>query len=107
VVSKVQSLHIQCRRQVYDENEALKLNEVVEFVGVLSRAPELGTAQDCCGGSGDFGHASELFADEAAARPPTSQVCCLLPCSPALFIKRSSMWNLQCLECVVAARQMC
>ena len=62
---------------MYDEEQALKLNEVVEFVGVLSRAPELGTAQDCCGGGGDFSHASDLFADEAAARPPTSQVCCL------------------------------
>jgi Mini-chromosome maintenance replisome factor len=94
-------------RQVYDEEQALKLNEVVEFVGVLSRAPELGTAQDCCGGGGDFGHASELFADEAAARPPTSQVCCLLPCSLALFVRRSSMWKLQCFTCVFAARHVC
>lgn len=32
--------------QVYDDADALKLNEVVEFVGVLSRAPELAAPAD-------------------------------------------------------------
>lgn len=48
--------------QVYDEGETpLKLNQVVEFVGVLSRTPQLGVPDPALG------------PEELAARPPTSQ----------------------------------
>lgn len=55
--------------------DSLKLNDVVEFVGVLSRAPELAAAPLQGGPDDPFAaQASELYAEESAARPPTSQV---------------------------------
>jgi len=42
----------------------------VEFVGVLSRAPELAAAPD----EGLWGGAAQLYEEEMAARPLTSQV---------------------------------
>lgn len=54
--------------QVYGEaGEGPKLNEVVEVVGLLSRAPDLAVPPHPDG-------PQDLLMEELAARPPTSQV---------------------------------
>jgi Mini-chromosome maintenance replisome factor len=64
--------------QAYDDDEeSLKLNEVVECVGVLSIVPELADLhaqahRDRCAGASLPGN--ELLDEELAARPPTSLV---------------------------------
>ncbi len=70
--------------QVYDQDDKLRLNDVVDFVGVLSFAPELATLAMDAAHAGHDTHAGELdpeatrhvslFEEEMAARPPTSQV---------------------------------
>ena len=69
--------------QVYDEGETpLKLNQVVEFVGVLSRVPQLGVPDPALG------------PEELAARPPTSQarinLIAFLACTGH---SRSEVWS--------------
>ena len=78
---------------MYDDLDELKLNDVCEFVGVLSRVPGLAAAQldaqrsgdaGVAGGSDDEAHGEldlheacacdELVQDEALAMPPTSLV---------------------------------
>jgi len=73
-------------RQVYDDPDAVKLNDVCEFVGVLSRVPGLAAAQleaqTGGGGGGPAGDSDgegllegdQLARDEALAMPPTSLV---------------------------------
>ena len=74
-------------RQVYDDPDAVKLNDVCEFIGVLSRVPGLAMAQleaQTSGGggggpAGDPGEeglldGDELARDEALAMTPTSLV---------------------------------
>lgn len=60
-----------CFAFVYDDtDDTVRLNQVVEFVGVLSRAPHLAALQDEGGDQEDSFHVLA----ELRARPPTSQV---------------------------------
>ena len=73
-------------RQVYDDPDAVKLNDVCEFIGVLSRVPALAAAQlEAHRGSGDgeltgdpdeegLLDGDDLARDEALAVTPTSMV---------------------------------
>lgn len=77
---------------MYDDPDAVRLNDVCEFIGVLSRVPSLAAAQLEAQRSGglagdadeeDCPHAEdELARDEAVAMPPTSLVLALLPNIP-------------------------
>ena len=60
--------------QVYERNESLKLNDVVEFVGILSRMPELAAAQMRQTEDDADGNHLGFVDEELAARPPTSLV---------------------------------
>lgn len=76
--------------QVYDSgDDDVKLNGVYEFIGVLSRAPELAVAHSdaaggcSCAARADGAHvvhmmgcaaSQELLMDELLAQPPTSLV---------------------------------
>ena len=85
-------------RQVYDDPNAIKLNDVCEFVGVLSRVPGLAAAQleahsNGGGGGGPTGESDEeglldgedeLARDEALAMTPTSLVRCSLVFGPVV-----------------------
>lgn len=57
----------------------MKLNQVVEFVGILCRAPELATPAP-----------TGLHGEEMAARPPTSQV---RPRNPSLSAPSTQGWH--------------
>lgn len=56
---------------VYDNDEALKLNDVVDVVGVLSKVPELASMHLA---ASDDGALSLLDQDALSAHPPTSQL---------------------------------
>ena len=78
---------------MYDDLDAAKLNDVCEFIGVLSRVPSLAAAQleahsvDGPGGESDDDGGSPLGDEqahnEALAMPPTSLVRMLLFWCPA------------------------
>ena len=59
------------RRQVYEKEETLRLNDVVEFVGIKSTVPELATFGL---GQADEATAMDFMEEEIAAKPPTSLV---------------------------------
>ncbi len=55
--------------QVYDPEDASRLNEVIEVVGVLSRVPEVAAAH-----AGAHGADAMMEAEFLAAHPPTRRV---------------------------------
>jgi len=66
---------MQCA-QVYErEEESLRLNDVVEFVGVVSRIPELSDFNNTDG-------MDTFMEEELAARPPPSTVSHHSPFAP-------------------------
>ncbi len=56
---------------MYEKDESLRLNDVVDFVGIKSDLPELAALQ--LHGQGDAADL-DLMEEELAARPPTSLV---------------------------------
>ena len=58
-------------RQVYEKDDSLRLNDVIELVGIKSTVPELAALQ--LNGQGDAADL-DLIEEEMAERPPTSLV---------------------------------
>ena len=114
---------------MYDgASDDLKLNGVYEFIGVLSRAPELAIAhmeagEGCsCGSASDSGNVmhlpgcsatQELMEDEALGRLPTSLVSKTLGmitgifCTLQLYICTPSLINSLSCHLRVVARHRC
>ncbi|KAL4515627.1 hypothetical protein Ndes2437B_g07058 [Nannochloris sp. 'desiccata'] len=62
-----------CMVYLYSSDENIKLNDIVEVVGIVSRAPELAAAH--LGAAAAFSEPGSLLDQEMlAAHPPTSQV---------------------------------
>jgi hypothetical protein len=59
---------------LYSADENIKLNDIVEVVGIVSRAPELAAAHLSAAAASDNEPGSLLDQEMLAAHPPTSQV---------------------------------
>ena len=57
--------------QVYDKDDSVRLNDVIELVGIKSTMPELAALQLMRQGEASD---LDLMEEEMAARPPTSLV---------------------------------